>query len=291
MVDGAGEGFDAQAHAGQRVRLVAGGAEHGGAAPGGGLEPGRVVGVAQPLQPAQAITHGVGLLFVVKAQDVEAVILFGVGVVDPAAPGLGVVAAGVAAVAQAAVHLVADRQHHVGRGQDLTAGVARHHLDERIKVLAAVVVVGGEGNAFGFPPALVGVERKRSRLGGGRGVALKPHVGREGRAKKAGGVVPEVGLAVAVGVDAAVHTRGGLVGELDARGDDRAVLALQLGVQVVVGRQDRENRVVAVHEVHAQVVPGGQDVVLLRGVVRPPAAGRWVTAPAAAGRRTSSQYD
>ena len=88
---------------------------------------------------------------------------------------------------------------------------------------------------------------------------VRPTSGGSVTPNSANGVGPEVGLADRVVLPGNEYSTVTPLGD-DLRQVGRVTAPDELGVQVVVGRQDREVGVVLVHAVHAQVVPRQQDV-------------------------------
>ena len=165
---------------------------------------------ALPRMPGSA-----GLALVVQPQDVEAHVALRIGIVDPAARR----PRGRRASRRrdsAAVHLVGDGQHDVGRGEHGAAGVARVEAHQRIVVLRAGVVVRRERDALGDEPRRT-PRRRSSAAAGWPGPAWRSRRARRRRGSatpnSACDVLPEVGLARRGRVDRAVRVGDGLVGD------------------------------------------------------------------------------
>ncbi len=157
-----------------------------------------------------------------------------------------------------AVHLHRDRGHRVGPGQFGALGVVQHHeapagTDPPPSAPRPVNGVRGMPSATNRSP-------RRSKTSS-RVLPVRPVSGGQGHAEQGLGVGPEVGLAHGVGVAREGVLQGQAVGD-HGRQAGGVAPADDLRLQGVVGGQHRQQRVVAVHAVHAQVVGDQQDVLV-----------------------------
>ena len=134
-----------------------------------------------------------------------------------------------------------------------------HH---RVIIGLALVVDGGDRDASGGEPALLGVIRAHGLRGiGGAGHlgAQDAHVNRAGHAEETVDIVPEIGLANAGGGAGTLLVRYGRVGDAHLAVIQEVRLAAlldHLGVDDVEGGQQGKYGEVAIIAMHAQVVEG-----------------------------------
>ncbi len=201
--------------------------------------------------------------FVVQAQDVQPIVAPRVAIPHPAIAGLGV-RAGAGGMAELAVHFIGHREHDVGARENLPRAVGRGEAHHRILVRLPGIIIRRDRHTVGSEPLearivvhrLGCVVRSRHRVGIRSG---------HGQADIFGGpnavhlcrVLPEVALSPRRSVVGSVGIRHGVIRNADARHvrHQSPLVVDELRVDRVVGRENREDGVVTVHAVHAQVVP------------------------------------
>ena len=250
----------------QRLGGVAKGAEDGLAIRSyAAVEAGGVVAVGrQCARVSRSVLRE--LVLIVQAQDVEPVVALRQPVPGPAGRrrGSGLRAGGMAGPA---IHLVGHGQDDVVSGDRLIGTVPGNHAHDRVGVLLPRIVEGCDGNALGVKPVngredavhrlvkglekvgLADIGRPRHRPTG------KPRIHRE-RSIQERRVGVKVAFAGGSGVDGARPVCDRLVGHRIAGPvGDQLPPDNELGLKGVVGRQDGEDRVIAIHAMHAKVVP------------------------------------
>lgn len=219
------------------------------------------------------------LAFVVQAQNVQPVIAPRVRIIHPTgrrARGR----TGTGEMAQPAIHLIRHRQDDVIGRERLAQTVGGNQPHHRILIRLAGIVGRENRNAIGDKP----VPRRLVRQGlrqvvraghlidvSGRVGNRQPPIHRQRRANHRAHVLVEIALAGGGRVDRAGRVGHRLIGDAETAGDHGrdavgAGGALDdLRVDGVVGRQDAEHRVIAVHAVHAEIIPA-DDRVIGRGL-------------------------
>ena len=166
----------------------------------------------------------------------------------------------IGAVALAALQFVRDRQGGVRLRYHLPGSIFYHYLSNLVRVPGAIVVDGGEGNAHGFKVV------PSCRHGPGESVVdiwigkVQADIPEQIDAEQLLGIVPELSevlLAIRVGVieNAVLHRQSG-------SNDLRRVASLYyLDPQVVIGREYDQFVVSWIGAVHAEVIPGKDDIL------------------------------
>ena len=165
-------------------------------------------------------------------------------------------------MAGAAIHFIRDGYNDICTGQDgIGGGISGADAEQRIRVLAMLIVVGGDRNPSGLEPVHASVPGHglgrvcRARHGVSCQTGIHGDIGSEVFRD----VVIEVRFASGGGVDGPIGIGDGLVSDDDVgRGRILHQLSLRvhhLRVDRVERWQDGEDAVVIVHAVHAEVVP------------------------------------
>ena len=177
-----------------------------------------------------------------------------------------------------AIHFIRNRQHDIGRRQDLPATLGSQ-AHQRITIKITGIIIRRERDPVGRKPILRRfiLHRLRDVSGSRHGERVRPrdrqsHIQRQRQPKQGEDMIPKIRLPDRSCIDGTGRIRNRLIRHRNVRRIDHEFAGRvdELRHNRIVRREQRENGEIVVHAMHAEVVPAHQRIIggCLRRAIR-----------------------